>query len=98
MFYSNVGVYLQAFGSKTIFAPYTVEVYNPVYGEVADFYDWEDVESSGNGTVVGRGVYDLLPNLGNDININFNVEGPQEAAAYHPTAVILDGDECLQLN
>ena len=58
----------------------------------------QDVESSGNGTVVGTGVYDLLPNLGNDININFNIAGPEDAAAYHPTEVIIDGHSCLLLN
>ena len=52
----------------------------------------------GNGTVVGTGIYDLLPHLGNDININFNVAGPRDAAAYHPTAVSIDGSECLLLN
>lgn len=58
----------------------------------------QDVEASGNGTVTGTGIYDLLPRQGNDININFNVAGPRDAADYHPTAVEIAGSPCLLLN
>ena len=52
----------------------------------------------GNGTIVGEVEYDLLPRKGNDININFNVQGPPEASAYHPTAVQINGEACRLLN
>ena len=56
------------------------------------------VTETGNGTVEGQVFYDLLPFRGNDININFNVRGPAEAAAYHPNGVFINGDACSFLN
>ena len=54
---------------------------------------WQ-VESSANGTIVGTGVYNLMPNLGNDINIGFNVMGPANASLYLPAGVSINGTAC----
>ena len=56
------------------------------------------VTSSGNGTITGGGVYNLMPNLENDINIGFNVLGPANATLYRPTGVSVNGTACTFFN